>query len=219
MRTSGGHHTGVVHYDLLAQLLADDRRSKQNTDWLQQLNTDERARIPTRSHPLLNKSAPDFSLSDHQNQTWSLRTQLKRGPVVLIFYLGNTCAACMHELVELNADIDKFHSLGAEVVAISADGPAQSKRLQTEFGALSFPLLTDPDHRVALAYGAVSNTQPAQPVHAALIISWTGQVSWIHSGDAPLRNNNALLYELARLEQKLPEQSNKPEQLVEQSKP
>lgn len=214
-----GHHSGVVHFDLLAQLLADDRRSKQSTDWLQELSVSKSTYIPTQAHALVGKPAPDFTLTDHQERSWSLHSQLPKGPVVLIFYLGKTCAACMHEMVEVNADIHKFHSLGAEVVAISGDGPAQSKRLQTEFGALSFPVLADPDHRVAHAFDAMSNTQPAQPIHQAMIVSRTGLISWVHSGDAPLRNNNALLYELARLEQRLPENSMKPAQLVEQSKP
>jgi peroxiredoxin len=203
-----GHHDRVVHYDVLAKLLADDRRSKQGADWARELASDgERAPLQTQAHPLLGKLVPDFSLVDLQEQPWNLYSHLRNGPVVLLFYLGNACPACLHELVEVNADIERFHGLGAEVAAISGDAPARTRRHMHEFGALSFPVLSDPGHTVARAYGALRSSPKAasdEPMHAVLVVSRTGQLTWMRAGDAPLRNNAALLYELARLEQKLP---------------
>jgi peroxiredoxin Q/BCP len=218
-----GHPGGVVHYDLLAKLLADDRRSRQGADWLRELASDsERAPLQTQAHPLLGKAAPDFSLLDPQEQPWDLYAHLGSVPMVIVFYLGNACPACLHELLEVNADIERFHGLGAEVVAISGDAPARARRHMQEFGALSFPVLSDPDHTVARAYGALRSSLSAasdEPMHAVFVVSRTGQVTWMRGGDAPLRNNAALLYELAHLEQKLPGEASSLSQSPERVEP
>ena len=39
--------------------------------------------------------------------------------MVLVFYLGYFCNACVHSLVELDADRDRFATLGATIVASS----------------------------------------------------------------------------------------------------
>jgi peroxiredoxin Q/BCP len=43
--------------------------------------------------------------------------------------------------------------LGLAVIGISPDQPAKQKKFDDKYG-LAFPLLADPDHRVAEAYGA-----------------------------------------------------------------
>ncbi len=199
------HYAGPVHYDVLAQLLAADRRSQQDQDWLAELTRPGGAnRALSQPHPLLNELAPDFTLKNQHEQDWNLHAHLAHGPVVLVFYLGSTCSVCMHELLELNADLDRFHSLGAEVVAISADAPAVSRGRMEQFGS-SLSVLSDPGRCVARAFGSLGRAvapDSESPLHAAFVISRDGRVSWVFRGAAPLRNNPALLGELARLEHK-----------------
>src|SRR5262249_31935620 len=148
-----GHSGGKVHFDLLAKLLADVRRSPAG-DWTQELAEAAPFRAQTQPHPLLGRAAPGLTLPDSQGQGPSLQQPLGRGPVVLLFYLGYACDACVHNLLELNADLGRFRSLGAEVIAVSGDPPGLTRRRFEEYGALAFPVLYDPGHRVARAYGA-----------------------------------------------------------------
>jgi peroxiredoxin len=193
---------------VLAKLLADDRRSVPTNGWLRELVDPEAAfRVETQAHPLLDRVAPNFALPDHQGRPWSLQGQLGRGPVVVVFYLGYACNACVHYLFELSADIERFRSLGAEVAAVSGDTPDLTRRRFKQFGAFGFPVLSDPGHRVARAYGTYRPAEASEPeelLHGTFLIGRDGQVRWVSYGDAPFRNNKALLYELARLEGELP---------------
>jgi peroxiredoxin len=202
-------HGGKVHFDVLAKLLADDRRSAAKDGWWREL-ADPRVtlRVETQSHPLLHRAAPRFTLRDHRAQPWSLKKQLAQGPVVLVFYLGYACNACVHDLFELDADRERIHSLGAEVLAVSGDAPDLTRRRFEEYGAFGFPVLFDPGHGVAQFYGVfrpAKGSEGEQLRHGTFLIGRDGQVHWVHTGDAPFRNNKALLYELARLGNKLPQ--------------
>jgi peroxiredoxin len=206
---TGKHFNGKIHFDLLAKLLADDRRSAPANEWLREL-ADPKApfQVASQSHPLLDRPAPDFTLNDHRGQAWSLQGQLERGPVVLVFYLGYSCNFCVHDLFELNADIERFHSLGAEVIAVSGDSPDLTRQQFDRYGAFGFPVLTDPDHVVGRSYGMVRPAKASEPeelLHGTFLVGRDGQVHWVSSGDTPFHNNKALLYEVARLENKLPQ--------------
>jgi peroxiredoxin len=125
-----------------------------------------------------------------------------------VFYLGYACNACVHDLFELNADVERFRSLGAEVVAVSGDAPDLTRRRYEEFGAFAFPVLSDPGHAVARSYGTsrpAKGSGPGELVHGTFLTRRDGRVHWAHRGDTPFRNNKALLYELARLEDRLPQ--------------
>ncbi|HEX4000126.1 MAG TPA: peroxiredoxin family protein [Pirellulales bacterium] len=196
-------HGGTVHFDLLAKLLADDRRSAPKGEWRRELLAPNPPfRVATQSCPLVGRAAPDFTLSDHRGKPWNLKSQLKRGPVVLVFYLGFYCNYCVHDLFELNADLDRFHELGAEVIAISGDGPGVTRQRFEQFGAFGFPVLSDPGHAVARSYGMFRPEGPSQSellLHGTFVIGRDGQVSWVGFGDLPFRNDMALLFEVARL--------------------
>jgi peroxiredoxin len=200
--TTGTHINGNVHFDLFAKLLADDRRSASPDEWLRELaDGGAKFRVETQPHALLGRVAPDITLKDHRGRQWSLKGRLERGPVVLVFYLGYSCAACVHELFELNADLERFRRLGAEVVAVSGDSPELTRQRFEKYGAFGFAVLTDPAHDVARAYGAVrpaDGSQPEELLHGTFLVDRTGLVRWVHCGDSPFCNNKALLYELAR---------------------
>jgi peroxiredoxin len=207
--TTSKHFTGKVQFDVLAKLLADDRRSAPSGEWLREL-ADPKApfRVKTQVHPLLEHAAPDFTLEDHRGQRWSLQGQHGRVPVVLVFYLGYLCNACVHDLFELNADLDRFRSLGAEVVAVSGDSPTLTRQRFEQYGAFGFPVLSDPGHVAALSYGTfrpAKTSEPEELLHGTFLISRNGQVCWVSFGDTPFRNNKSLLYEVALLENKLPQ--------------
>jgi peroxiredoxin len=201
------HVADTVHFDLLAKLLADDRRAAGDA-WLEEL-ADPLAppRVATQSHPLLGQSSPDFTLVDQDGKPWHLHKQLDQGPVVLVFYLGYFCNACVHDLFELNADLEKFGSLGAQVVAISADSSETTRAQFQKYGKFGFTVLSDPEHVVAGQYGLFQPAQEKQAEvlqHGTFILSREGQVRWVSRGDTPFRANNALLWEVAVMEQKLP---------------
>jgi peroxiredoxin len=203
------HRTSPVHFDLLAKLLADDRRSDPANDWLRALaDPGPPFRIETQRHALVGQLAPDFTLRDQRDRPWNLHDQLDRGPVIVVFYLGYYCNACVQHLFELNADLQRFHRLGAEVVVVSGDSADLTRQQFERYGAFGFPVLSDPDHRVAEAYQTfrrAEGTEEEKLLHGTFIIARNCHVCWVNSGDAPFRVNMALLHEVARLENVIPQ--------------
>jgi peroxiredoxin len=111
-------------------------------------------------------------------------------------------------LFALSDDIQKFRELGAEVVAVSADPPKETRERFQQYGEFAFPVLSDPGNKVAREYGVF---QPAREgreeilQHGTFVIGRDGIVAWAQCGDEPFTGNRTLLYELARLEGRLPE--------------
>lgn len=95
-------------------------------------------------------TAPTWSLADQDGGT--LRLADLAGRRVLIYFYpkadtpGCTAQAC--GLRDVLADVGD-----TAVVGISPDTPEAQRRFDTKYG-LGFPLLSDPDHAVAEAYGA-----------------------------------------------------------------
>ncbi|MBM4068352.1 MAG: redoxin domain-containing protein [Planctomycetes bacterium] len=197
--------------DLAAEARADlERRNfRPLSEPLQALLADARYRpIPTQTHPLLLGPAPDFSLREVNGGDWSLSQELKKGPVVLIFYYGYHCNHCVSQLFGIDQDIDKFRELGVRVAAVSADAPELTRERFAEYGAFRFPVLSDPGNKVAEKYGVFTPSartgEEGDLMHGTFLISRQGKVLWTNRGDNPFTENRTLLHEIARAEGRAP---------------
>ena len=96
--------------------------------------------------------APEFSLVDQDGETRTLSGLLADGPVVLFFYPAALSPGCTRESCHFRDLAAEFAALGATVVGISMDEVAK----QGDFARrhhLGYPLVSDPDGRVAELYG------------------------------------------------------------------
>lgn len=160
--------------------------------------------VPSQDHPLLGLRAPAFALKDAFGQTRDLNAEVADGPVIVIFYLGSTCMACVTHLVELDAALARSRDRGSRVLAVSVDAPAFSRERIRKFGGFQFPLLSDPDHTVSRNYGVWKTLPGGDPdvgeaLHGSFIIDRGGLVRWAAVGDRPFTDINALVAELDRL--------------------
>jgi peroxiredoxin len=157
--------------------------------------------IPTQPHPLLGRAAIDFALPDDRGQMVRLEELRREGPLVLVFYLGYNCTHCVAQLFALDEDLRLFEELGARIVAVSPDLPETTAARFRKYGRFGFPALSDPDHRVAGAYGVhqpASGDEPESLVHGTFLIDGMGRVLWANTGAEPFLDNKTLLRELAR---------------------
>jgi peroxiredoxin len=171
----------------------------------------------TQSHPLLDKPAPDFTLTDSNDKPFRLSDAWARGPVVLVFYYGYFCDHCVAQLFGLNDDLKYFRELGAEVVAVSPDLPEETRKKFAEYknkgGAFSFPVLSDPKNKAAELFGAYKPFEPGRPeisLHGTFLIDRSGIVRWCNLGESPFTNNRSLLGDLAKLEGRMPQAPRNP---------
>ena len=97
-------------------------------------------------------TAPDFSLKDSSGKDVSLRDALAKGPVVLTFYRGVWCPYCNMELQALQDALPEIEARGAQLLAISLQGPENSRKSQRQ-NKLDFPILTDQGGDVSDRFG------------------------------------------------------------------
>jgi peroxiredoxin len=96
--------------------------------------------------------APQFALLDQDNNEVSSVALLKKGPLVLTFYRGVWCPYCNLDLQAMNDALPTLQSYGANLVAISPQTPANSRK-SVRNNQLNFPVLSDPGNEVAAAFG------------------------------------------------------------------
>jgi peroxiredoxin Q/BCP len=97
------------------------------------------------------KPAPDFELVSDEGTTVRLSDLLGK-PVVIYFYPKDDTPGCTTESCEFRDAYDVFRDRGAEILGISPDGEKSHAKFKSKYG-LPFPLLADPDHVAAEAYG------------------------------------------------------------------
>jgi peroxiredoxin Q/BCP len=78
---------------------------------------------------------------------------LKGSPVVLYFYPADDTPGCTKEACAFRDRSAELKKLGAKVFGVSPDDVASHVKFRDKF-KLNFPLLADPDHKVAEQFGA-----------------------------------------------------------------
>ena len=96
--------------------------------------------------------APGFTLTDADRVPHHLSDYSGQW-LVLYFYPKDDTPGCTTEACAFRDEIMLIHKLGAQVVGVSVDD-ADSHREFTDKYSLPFPLLSDPEGRVADRYGA-----------------------------------------------------------------
>ncbi|CAJ1003967.1 peroxiredoxin Q/BCP [Brevibacillus aydinogluensis] len=97
------------------------------------------------------QAAPDFTLQANGNRTISLR-DFRGQYVVLYFYPKDMTPGCTTEACDFRDYHPKFAELNTVVLGISPDDVKSHDKFVAKH-ELPFPLLADPDHQVAEAYG------------------------------------------------------------------
>ena len=107
--------------------------------------------------------APDFELQDQTGTTLELSEMLKKGPVVLFFYPAAMTYGCTKESCHFRDMAGDFEKVGAQPVGISKDTVDKQKQFDDKH-TLGYPLLSDPDRKVAEAFGVKGGMLGLSPV-------------------------------------------------------
>jgi peroxiredoxin Q/BCP len=96
--------------------------------------------------------APTFVLSDETGKQVASK-DLTGSSVVVFFYPAAMTPGCTKEACDFRDNHQVLLDAGYRVVGISPDLPERNARFR-ELEGLPFPLLSDPTHEVAAAFGA-----------------------------------------------------------------
>jgi peroxiredoxin Q/BCP len=103
----------------------------------------------------------------------------------------------LNQLGQLEADLAQFRQKNAEILAIAVQDQAGAQASASGTN-LSYPILADPDHRVADAYGVYNLLGDSVATPAVFIVDKAGQIAWSYIGqnisDRP--NNQTILENL-----------------------
>ena len=95
--------------------------------------------------------APEISLSNAFGKKVSLCNELKKGPVILVFYRGAWCPFCNLHLHVLQKNLPKFRKYNAQLIAVTPQQPDKSAG-QIKKDKFPFEVLSDSDSQVMKAY-------------------------------------------------------------------
>ncbi|MEV7606753.1 thioredoxin-dependent thiol peroxidase [Paenarthrobacter sp. NPDC089322] len=101
---------------------------------------------------LVGTQAPDFALLDADGNKVSLSDYRGRN-VIVYFYPKAATPGCTTEACDFRDNLASLQGKGYDVIGISPDAQEALASFTGDF-SLTFPLLSDEDHSVALAYGA-----------------------------------------------------------------
>ncbi|HEV8513331.1 MAG TPA: peroxiredoxin-like family protein [Cyclobacteriaceae bacterium] len=99
----------------------------------------------------VNQSAPDFSAKDQYGKTVTLKSLLKKGNVLLVFYRGEWCPYCNKYLKELEESLLSISAKGASVVAVTPEIPEYVVK-SVEKTKATFPILHDESLKIMKSY-------------------------------------------------------------------
>ncbi len=97
-------------------------------------------------------TAPAFSLPNAAGTTTTL-ADFAGQRVIIFFYPAAMTPGCTKQACDFRDNLHSLQSAGYQVVGVSPDPVAKLEKFVTR-DELSYPLLSDADHGVALAYGA-----------------------------------------------------------------
>ena len=97
----------------------------------------------------IGNAAPTISLVDSDGNNFSIHSGKK---TVLYFYPKDNTPGCTAQACNLNENLEALQAKGFQVVGVSIDSNASHTKFKAKYN-LAFPLLSDPEHQIAEAFG------------------------------------------------------------------
>jgi len=157
---------------------------------------------PVINNELLGAKAPDFTLRDAHKEEGeagvTLSLMVEKGPVLMVFFRGYYCERCVEHLRAVGDLIEDFTDAGVQVIAISPDTSANMRDSIHNYGDLPFPLLSDPEDKLAEAYGLVTGDNV---YHGVFLVDQNRRIQFAAKTEAPYSDIKSLLETGKKLKQ------------------
>lgn len=131
--------------------------------------------------------APAFHLpaaTDGAVKTFSIKDELKKGPVVVYFYPKAFTGGCSLEAHQFSEAIPEFRAHNVSVIGISTDNIATLQKFSKESCQGKFPVGSDIKAKVTSAYDAKMGAMNMSN-RISYIIGTDGKIAFVHNdGDA-----------------------------------
>ncbi len=137
--------------------------------------------------------APDFELPDTELKMRTMK-EFKGKKIVISFFVAASSPVCENELCTFRDSWSEISSLGAQVIAISNDGPFANKAFAQQHH-FAFPILADYQSKTIRDYGVLMpDLLHIKGYNAAkrsvFVIMEDGKVGYKWVSDDPLKEPN-----------------------------
>lgn len=119
--------------------------------------------------------APHFSAPPLQASGRTLNSQELRGKVVYVDFWASWCAPCRQSFPVLEQLWSTHRERGLVVVGVNQDDRVEDAQRFLERTSASFPLVLDPEHRIAAAFKVAG-------MPSGILIDRQGMVRYVHRG-------------------------------------
>src|SRR5215469_17357803 len=141
-------------------------------------------------------AVPDFTTQASlggKTYTYSLASELKKGPVVVYFYPAAFTKGCTIEAHEFADAIDQYKQLGATVIGVSHDPLDKLQKFSVSECRSKFPVAADTDQTVMKEYDAVLDKAPQYANRTSYVIAPDGTIVYTYTNlDPTLHVQNTL---------------------------
>jgi thioredoxin-dependent peroxiredoxin len=138
--------------------------------------------------------APDFTLQDSENNSFTLSSFQNISPVVIYFYPKANTSGCTKQACGIRDDYSKFEETGINIFGVSVDSKADIQEFVEDY-SLNFPLLSDESKEVAKTYGVLNNIGIASRI--TFIVNKEGKLTHIIK-DVDIESHANQVFELAK---------------------
>ena len=149
--------------------------------------------LPAHAALKTGAKAPDFTAQASQAGkpfTFSLKAQLKKGPVVLYFYPAAFTSGCNIEAHDFAEATDRYKALGATVIGVSHDNIDKLNQFSadTRYCSGKFPVAADPNGTVIKSYDAVLPVKPEYANRTSYVIAPNGTILYEYTAMDPTKH-------------------------------
>ena len=132
--------------------LSNCHQNCHGTRWLGAVGAERRGYRPEMAKLTSGDKAPDFELLEQDGRLFRLSDSLRdrKSPHLVYFYPKADTPGCTTQACGLHDIADRVGD--TVIVGISPDAPGRQAAFDAKYG-LGFPLLSDPEHDAAEAYG------------------------------------------------------------------
>ncbi|MDR0778501.1 MAG: redoxin domain-containing protein [Methanomassiliicoccaceae archaeon] len=153
--------------------------------------------------PKVGDPASDFKMPSIDREEFHLYGELKKGPILLNFYIGDfgiNCTTYMTRMIELAKD---FNDLGVRIFTINPDGLDSHRSFRDRLGS-PYDHIHDIKQEVSKTYGAIVEDSPmikGFTNREFFLIDTEGKIRYIWRSPVPrvLPNMDELLAEVKKV--------------------
>lgn len=152
----------------------------------------------------IGESVPKFSAPaalDGKAFTYSLATELAKGPVVVYFFPAAFSIGCSIEAHAFADALDQFTALGATVIGVSTDDAETLAKFSSQTCQGKFPVASDENKTISKSFDALMQTRPEYANRISYVIAPNGSVAYYYQSLNPFKHVEKMLAALKDMPQ------------------